>query len=186
MTRFRSIPMAPMRDPTRSKRASRRVVMLGVIGAASLLVAGCGFELRRSPELAFRTIYLSGFKPRSTLADELRRTLSLTTTTLVVDNPTKAEVILESLTDVRDKSVSAPGSAGQVLELELHARFSFRLRNAAGKELIGASEIAQVRDMTFNERDAWGKEQEEEMLYHSMQSDIAAQVLRRLAAVKAL
>jgi LPS-assembly lipoprotein len=40
--------------------------------------------------------------------------------------------------------------------------------------------------MTYNERDALGKEQEEEMLYRAMQSDIANQVLRRLAALRTL
>ena len=43
---------------------------LGALGAAAL--AGCGFELRRAPELRFRSIALAGFKPKSTLADELR------------------------------------------------------------------------------------------------------------------
>jgi LPS-assembly lipoprotein len=40
--------------------------------------------------------------------------------------------------------------------------------------------------MTYNERDALAKEQEEELLYRAMQSDIASQVLRRLAAIQTL
>ena len=38
--------------------------------------------------------------------------------------------------------------------------------------------------MTYNERDALAKEQEEQLLYRAMQDDIALQVMRRLAAVK--
>jgi LPS-assembly lipoprotein len=56
----------------------------------------------------------------------------------------------------------------------------------AGKELIAATEISTSRDMTYNERDALAKEQEEELLYRAMQSDIASQVLRRLAAIQTL
>ena len=47
---------------------------LGLIGAAAL--AGCGFELRRAPELRFRTLALAGFGPKSPLAEELRTSLS--------------------------------------------------------------------------------------------------------------
>ena len=48
------------------------------------LLAGCGFELRRPPELRFSTIQLTGFKPRSPLADELRMNIDASATTRVV------------------------------------------------------------------------------------------------------
>ena len=40
--------------------------------------------------------------------------------------------------------------------------------------------------MSYNETAALAKEQEEAALYRAMQSDIVAQVMRRLAAVPAL
>jgi LPS-assembly lipoprotein len=156
-----------------------------VLGLAAL-VAGCGFELRRAPELRFKTVQLAGFKPHSTLADELRRSIAASTTTRVVEAASQAEVVLEAFSDSRDKGVVASTSAGQVREVQLRAVLNFRLRTPAGKELIAPTEIALSRDMTYNERDALAKEQEEEQLYRAMQSDIAAQVLRRLAAVKTL
>ena len=159
--------------------------MLLTAGAAGLLSA-CGFQLRRAPELRFKTIYLSGFKPYSPLLEELRRQISMTTTTRVVDAPTQAEVVLDALTDKRDKSIVAQTTAGQVRELQLRLTLQFRLRTAGGKELISHTELALTRDMTYNERDALGKEQEEEFLYRAMQSDISLQVLRRLAAVQTL
>jgi len=160
----------------------RRTLLLGV---ASVL-AGCGFELRRAPELRFKTVQLAGFKPHSPLADELRRSIAASTTTRVVEAASLAEVVLEALADSRDKGVVASTTAGQVREVQLRAALNFRLRTPAGKELIAPTEIALTRDMTYNERDALAKEQEEDQLYRAMQSDIAAQVLRRLAAVKTL
>jgi LPS-assembly lipoprotein len=160
----------------------RRLLVLGMAAAAT----GCGFELRRAPELRFKTVYLSGFKPYSTLAEELRRHIATTTTTRVVESPAQAEVIFEGLSDKRDKGVVVSTAAGQVREVQLRSALSFKLRTAAGKELIAPTEIALVRDMTYNERDALGKEQEEDMLYRAMQTDIAMQVLRRLAAVRSL
>ena len=78
----------------------KRRVALGLLGVTAL--AGCGFELRRAPELRFRSIALNGFKPRSTLAEELRRQIGMSTTTSVVDNPLQAQVVLDVLTDARE------------------------------------------------------------------------------------
>ncbi|MBS0436778.1 MAG: hypothetical protein JSR75_18130 [Proteobacteria bacterium] len=162
----------------------KRRSALAALGGIAL--AGCGFELRRAPELRFRSIALAGFKPKSMLADELRRQIGTSTTTVVVDSPAQAQVVLEALTDAREKSVVASTAFGQVRELQLRSRFGFRLRTPAGRELIPATEILLSRDMSYSESAALAKEQEEEALYRSMQNDIAAQVLRRLASVPAL
>ena len=162
----------------------KRRSALAALGGIAL--AGCGFELRRAPELRFRSIALAGFKPKSTLADELRRQIGTSTTTVVVETPTQAQVVLEALTDAREKSVVASTAFGQVRELQLRSRFGFRLRTPASRELIPATEILLSRDMSYSESAALAKEQEEEALYRSMQNDIAAQVLRRLASVPAL
>lgn len=156
---------------------------LGLIGAAAL--AGCGFELRRAPELRFRTLALAGFGPKSPLAAELRTSIDASRTTEVVDAAPKAQVVLEALADAREKSVVASTAFGEVRELQLRSRFSFRLRTPQGRELIPATEILLTRDMSYRETAALAKEQEEAALYRSMQSDIVAQVLRRLASVPA-
>ena len=158
----------------------RRAILLA--GAA---VSACGFELRRAPELNFRTVQLIGFKPHSPLADELRQSLATSATTTVVESAAQAQVQLEALADARDKSVVASTATGQVREIQVRARLAFRLRTPAGKELIAPTEIALSRDMSYSESVALAKEQEEALLYRAMQSDIVAQVMRRLAAVPA-
>lgn len=157
-----------------------------VLPAASLLLAACGFELRRAPELRFRSIQLIGFKPRSPLAEELLKSINASQTTLVVESAARAQVVLEALSDVSEKSVVASTAAGQVRELQLRSRLDFRLRTPAGKELIPITEILLKRDMSYTESAALAKEQEEALLYRAMQSDIVAQVMRRLAAVQSL
>ena len=157
-----------------------------VLPAASLLLAACGFELRRAPELRFRSIQLIGFKPRSPLAEELLNSINASQTTLVVESAARAQVVLEALSDVSEKSVVASTAAGQVRELQLRSRLDFRLRTPAGKELIPITEILLKRDMSYTESAALAKEQEEALLYRAMQSDIVAQVMRRLAAVQSL
>lgn len=163
-------------------RRTRRVWLIGIAGAAVL--AGCGFRLRQAPELAFSTIALDGFAPYSPLAGELRTQIDASRTTRVVDSPGRAEVVLQALHDGRERSVVASTAAGQVRELQLRTRLQFRLRNAAGKELIPPTELVLTRDMSYSESVALAKEQEEALLFRAMQTDIVAQVMRRLAAVR--
>ena len=154
--------------------------------ATAVALAGCGFELRRAPELRFRSLQLSGFGANSPLADELRQQINASRTTLVVETAAQAQVVLEALADARERSVVASTAAGQVRELQLRARLNFRLRTPEGKELIPATEILLSRDMSYSESAALAKEQEEALLFRAMQSDIVAQVMRRLAAVLSL
>jgi LPS-assembly lipoprotein len=158
--------------------------LLAAIALSAL--GGCGFELRRAPELHFRTIALTGFRPRSPLAEELRMQIDATPTTKVVDAAAQAQVVLEALADARERSVVASTAAGQVRELQLRTRLQFRVRTTAGRELIPSTEIVLARDMSYSEELALAKEQEEALLYRIMQSDIVAQVMRRLAAVQSV
>ncbi len=175
--------MAAMLSPSPGLM-SRRTALLAA--GSTALLAACGFELRRAPDLGFRTIQLKGFAERSPLADELRMNINASRTTLVVDAAGQAQVILEALTDTREKSVVASTAAGQVREVQLRARFSFRLNTPAGKELLTPREILLSRDMSYSETIALAKEQEEAALYRAMQTDIVSQVMRRLAVVTAI
>jgi LPS-assembly lipoprotein len=164
-------------------RLHRRVVLSAFPAA---LLAGCGFQLRRAPEFGFRRILLAGFEPRSPLAEELRAQIDASPATRVVDTLAQAEVVLHALSDIRERSVVASTGAGQVRELQLRLRFAFRLARADGRELIPPREIILSRDMSYSETIALAKELEEASLYRAMQSDIVAQVLRRLASVPPL
>ena len=155
-----------------------------LVAAATLPLAACGFALRRAPELKFRTIQLANFKPRSPLADELRININASTTTLVVEGLAQAQVVLEALEDQREKVVVASNSVGQVTEFQLRERFAFRLRSVNGRELIPRTEILQNRDLSYTESAALAKEQEENALFRTMQTDIVSQVMRRLASIQ--
>ena len=157
-----------------------------VLMPAALALTACGFQLRQQPELAFRTIY-AGFKPTSPLGAELRRALASSGNTRLIENPrelSQAQVIMDVLTDQREKVVVGVGAVGQVREFQLRVRFRFRLRTPQGRELIDETELLLQRDLSFNETAVLAREQEEDLLYRDMQSDIVQQVLRRLAAVR--
>jgi LPS-assembly lipoprotein len=163
----------------------RHALLLGAgilsISAASLL-GGCGFTLRAPPTLGFRSLALTGFAPRSSLAQDLRRQIGAQVA--LMDDPNKAEVVLHALADERHKSVVASTAAAQVRELQLRVRFDFRAATPGGRELIPKVQLLLTRDMSYSETFALAKEQEEAELFRDMQADVVAQVLRRLAAIK--
>jgi len=167
-----------MRQPVRCPGLRRRA-LLALLPAAT--VAGCGFTLRRPTELPFQRIALLGFATRSPLAEELRR--NLPESTRIVATPAQADVVLQSLGELRGKSVVASTAAGQVRDLTLRLRFDFRLSTPGGRELIAPTNIALSRDMSYNETVALSKALEEAELYGAMEADIVQQLLRRLARV---
>jgi LPS-assembly lipoprotein len=150
--------------------------------AASAGLGGCGFELRRPPELPFSRLALAGFAPRSPLADEIKRTLALTLD--VVEQMNRAEAVLQSVADRREKSVTASTAAGQVRAIQLRVRFEFRLVTPGGREYIPDTVLQLSRDMSYSETFALAKEQEEQQLYAAMQTDIVQLLMRRLAEVR--
>ena len=146
------------------------------------LLAGCGFQLRQPPRLAFASIALVGFAPRSPMAEELRRQLMRQVT--VLDDPARADVVLKALEDARERSIVASTSAALVREQQLRLRLHFRADTPGGRELIPRAELLVARDLSYRETAALAKDYEEAELFREMQSDVVAQVLRRLASVQ--
>jgi LPS-assembly lipoprotein len=163
----------------------RRFLMAAMASGSALALAGCGFALRKAPDFAFTTL-LSPLAETSPLGVQLKRSLEANGKVRVVSDVKQLDangVILEVLGDQREKVVVGLTASGQVREFQLRMRFKFRLRTPQGRELIPDTEIAQQRDISFNESAVLAKEAEENLLYRDMQSDIVQQLMRRLAAV---
>lgn len=165
------------------KRRQALALLTGT--AAASLLSACGFRLRGAAQtsLPFKTIYLS-FAENSPLGTELRRYIRASGNTQIVDDPKAAQAILEPLSETREETVLSLNSQGRVRELSLFYRFSFRLRDPSGKQLLEPTNLVLRRDMSFNEAQVLAKEGEKAMLYRDMQSDLVQQILRRLAALQ--
>ncbi|MEO1766298.1 LPS assembly lipoprotein LptE [Thiobacter aerophilum] len=150
-----------------------------VIGFCLLLVlAGCGFALRGAASLPYQSLYIENAGPE--MGVELARAIR-TTDTRVVDDPAKAQAVLQVLSQQREKQILSISGAGRVSEYRLLYRVTFRVRDAAGKELLPVQSIELARELTYDASRALAKEAEEAVLYRDMQSDAVQQILRRLA-----
>jgi LPS-assembly lipoprotein len=129
-----------------------------------------------------------GASPNSALANEFKRSIASGGNVSLIDASgiDSAQVVLDVLTDQREKVVVGLNASGQVREFQLRTRLKFKLRTPQGKELIPETELLQQRDISFNESAVLAKEAEENLLYRDMQADIVQQLMRRLAAVKTL
>jgi LPS-assembly lipoprotein len=168
-------------------------------------LAGCGFQLRQAPQLAFDTIVINA-PSSSPLAAELRKTLARDGNVRVVTGapapatapagaaaaPAAApggvpgQVIFDLLQEQREKVVVGLNASGQVREYQLRNRIRFRVRTPLSRELIPDTELVQQRDISFSETAVLAKESEEVLLYRDMQSDLVQQLMRRLASLKTL
>ncbi|WP_418124030.1 LPS assembly lipoprotein LptE [Variovorax sp. 160MFSha2.1] len=168
---------------TRNVSLPRRGLLLGLAAGASLGLAGCGFELRKAPVFAFKSLSVSG---NSAMINQIRRELRATGTVTVMsaEDASKADVVLEILGEDRNRIVISTNSAGLVRELQLQLKVRFKLRTPGGKDLLPPTDVSQTRDLSFNETNALAKEGEADLLFRDMQSDIAQQLMRRLAALK--
>jgi len=159
----------------------RRLALAALAVAAAAALAACGFHRRIPQTLNYERIALSGFADRSTMADEIRR--ALPSTAHIVHNVLDSQVVIEAIEDTQKTTVEASTAFGQVRELELHVKLRYRVLDPRGIELLPLADIERFRDMTYDEQDALAKDTEMKALYRDMQSDMANQLVRVLAAV---
>lgn len=148
-----------------------------------MLLSACGFALRGPVALPFKSIYI-GMPESSALGGELRRHIRANGQTQIMSEAKDAQVILEVLSETRDKQILSLNSQGRVREYNLIYNFRFRVRNNVGKEYLEPVDLQLKRNISFNESQVLAKEAEEVLLYRDMQSDLVQQIMRRLAVVK--
>jgi LPS-assembly lipoprotein len=147
------------------------------------LLAACGFQLRGTAALPFETIYMPG--ATGGIALDLKRNIQSGTHTTVVDDPKKADAVLEFTQETRQKVILSLAATGRVSEYQLVYRVGFRVHDAKGAEFLPVNTIELKRDVTFNDSVVLSKELEEANLYRDMQFDMVRQIMRRLESARA-
>jgi len=156
---------------------------IAVAFAVAFLLAACGFQLRGTAALPFETLYM----PATTTAGvalDLKRNIQSGTHTTVVDDPKKAEALLEFTQEVREKQILSLAATGRVREFKLLYRVGFRVHDGKGGEFLPASTLQLTREVSFNDTEVLAKEAEEQLLYRDMQVDMVQLIMRRLAAAQ--
>jgi LPS-assembly lipoprotein len=150
--------------------------------AFALLLAGCGFQLRGVADVPFESLYLPN--ATSGIALDLKRNIQAGTRVKVVDDAKGAEAVMHFTEETRQKEILSLTGTGRVREFQLRYRVGFRVSDNKGGDYVAQNTIILTRDVTFNDTEILAKEQEEQILFRDMQTDMVQQILRRLAAAK--
>ena len=151
----------------------------------TLTIAACGFQLRGSYALPFATLYIS-LADSTELYAQIRRSVESSSATRVVANSSAADASLTIISDTSQKNILSLSAAGRVTEFELVRTFVFQLTDKTGAEMLGSSRIILRRELTFSDDQVLSKEAEELLLWRDIQHDLVQQLMRRLAAAKAV
>ncbi len=170
-----------------SRGMSRAGLLFWALLLGSLALGACGFKLRGDQRFAFDTMH-SGFNVNSDMGAQFRRTVRLSESTRLVEQAKDAQARLEIIRELREKEIVGLSTSGRPREYQLRLRLSFKVVSALSDdpvtELLPETEIVLRRDVTTNDQQLGAKQEEEQLLYREMQSDLIQQLMRRLAAVR--
>jgi LPS-assembly lipoprotein len=165
-------------------RSSSRLTPYASLAACllALSLTSCGFALRGSYELPYKTLFVTS-SGNSVVAGQIRREIADTQTRIVAASK-DAEAALTILEERRDRQILSLSGAGRVREFELRMKVTYQFVDAKGLTIIPTSEILLKRTFAYDDTRVIAKQQEETMLYQDMERDATGQILRRMIAVK--
>ena len=148
----------------------------------TLLLAGCGFQLRGAAKLPFESLYVQA-PPASQFAVQFKRVITAGGGTRLTDDQKDAAATLILVNELREKHILSLSGTGRAREFQLRYRMSYRVLDKKAVETVPTTEIVLVRDFSFNDDATLSKEAEEALLFRDMQNDAVQQLVRRLQIV---
>jgi LPS-assembly lipoprotein len=173
---------APSFDRTRGPAAPGLARLLGVLAVA--VIAGCGFHPRGQATYRFESIYVNAAGSAAPLVGELKRALQNSGSAKLVEDPQKAQVVLDVALVADDKDVLSLSPGGRAREFALQKRVQIRLHDIAGNDWLPADEIIVRRTYLYDDTERLARQIQENRLVEEMQSDAVQQIVRRLQAAR--
>ena len=152
-----------------------------VILAISAILCSCGFQLREQVRLPadVQAIRVESSDPLSGLAIEVERALYANNAgaTKTDQSAAKLEIVSESLT----REILSVNDRARVSEFVLVGKASARLMPATGDQpIIDSFDVAVRREYSFDEAQALGASQEEEIISAELKRELAELILLKL------
>lgn len=157
--------------------------MPALLLALTLLLAGCGFQLRGAYTLPFETLYIN-LPESSELHAQIKRAISAASHTRIVSTATEAQASLLLSDDQAAKNILSLSAAGRTREYQLVRNLNFRIVDAQMNDWLPPGRITIRRDIGYTDDLVLSKEAEEALLWRDIQADLVQQLLRRLSTAK--
>src|SRR5690348_10266223 len=115
-----------MSSSNRGRREARGGRRMAVGALLLLTVSACGFRLRGSAELPFKTLYIDA-SPASVMATQLRRVIGSQSDTRITNNVAEADAALQLLAEGQEQEILSLSPGGRVRELQLRYRIRYQV-----------------------------------------------------------
>jgi LPS-assembly lipoprotein len=157
----------------------KRLVTAGLL---ALLVAGCGFHLRRAPDLppSMRKIYITAPSSSGDLLRELRRGLA-SDDTEVLPTPDDATTVLSIVSVSQSSRPLALSRSGQALLYQVQYTVVFSL-TVEGAVILEPQSVTLNRNYTYSVVNAIANEEQEQALNRALSGDISQFIVTRVVA----
>ena len=164
------------------ERARARAVSRLAVAMIVAVLSGCGFHLQGHTELP-RSLALARVETKDSQTDfyaTLRA--SLLRAGAQPDDATKTAATIHILEDTVTEQVLTVSARNipTAYQLSYHIKVSV---DAQGHELLAPEEHTLTREYSFDERAVLAKDREREALTQALADDLAAMIMRRLAAL---
>jgi LPS-assembly lipoprotein len=156
-------------------------ILIGFLLLGTVLLAGCGFQLRGEALLPFERVYVAA-SDASGFAPLLRNALNAQGK--LVEQAQGAPVTITVVDEQRAKEILSLSGGGKVKEYRLIYRVTLRVTDAEAQPLAAPINLQQIREFTYEDSLVLAKEAEEAALNRAMEQETLRQALRRLSYVK--
>jgi|SRR5689334_5148439 len=154
------------------------------LAAAVLLMASCGFHLRKEADLpaSMKRVHIQIADPSSPLAKDLAKALPRSGTE-IVDNVEPGVAVMNISANAFSTDVLTVGGNARATEYALRYHVELEVEDAAGTALLPKQTIELSREFTFDASQALGVAAEVDLLTQELQRDMTQTILRRLEAL---
>jgi LPS-assembly lipoprotein len=173
------MPNAKGKSPMPS--LGRRTLLGTLIALPALFTSACGFKLRGSVSIPYKSIVITG-NPSPLLRSDLEMMILTGSDSRVVNNSKDADLILEIISEVNSREILAYSSTGQISAYRLNSRVAFMASDQNGVDVVPESEIYVTRDMDFSVSTVLATDVQQQQFTNEMRSNLALQILRRVSA----
>jgi LPS-assembly lipoprotein len=148
----------------------------------AVLVAGCGFQLRRLENVPFASLYIDA-PSGGVVAQRVASMLVANKTTRLTATAEEAEAVLKLGQEERSKIILSLSGAGRVTEYRLSLKLTYSVSGKDGRVWAAAETIELSRDMTYDDTLLLAKGAEEQLLQRDMEDNAALRIMRRLQSI---
>lgn len=165
------------------RRVAPAALLLGALLALLALLGGCGFHLQgvtRLPPVLARS-YVDAEDRYTDFHQAFGDALRTSGAKLARDADSASSVI-EILKDESGQRVLSVSARNTPREYEVYYTVEYRVRTGS-RELLAPATLTLTRDYSFDETALLAKSEEQELIRASLAQELAALVMRRLAAL---